>query len=256
MVSMPGMPLSTASTAAASTCTLGDGNVSLTVLEPTANQVVTTPTLPLRVVATGFRLDGRYAGTPDLQYVGHYHEILDGNLVDMTPMQDPNNDTISMVAVEPGPHTLTIMPACNDHTMVMSAAVNIPFTYSGPYLPPPAPQPFAAAPSISILSPANGATVSGDTFTITAAVSNFALCGDCFGKLGIAGVGHWHIFVDAPTMTNMKTMAGDTSQAVSLKGISPGWHTFYALLVNNYHMPLMSDPTGLASVTLYVESAN
>ena len=62
------------------------------------------------------------------------------------------------------------------------------------------------------------------------------------------------MFVDSPSMANMKTMAGSTKQAVPLKGISPGWHTIYALLVNDDHMPLMNDPAGLASVTLFVQS--
>lgn len=255
------LPAATTVPATASEYLLGNGSVSLNVLEPTPGQVITGPTLPLQVQSVGYRLDARYAGTPDLTYVGHYHEILDGNLVDMTPARDPNNDTISMVGVTPGPHMLTIVPAANDHSMVWSAAVNISFIYAGPYLAPPAPAYFPNPPAISILSPVNGATVQG-SFDITANVSNFVLCGECFGKANIDGVGHWHIFVDQPMMANMKTMAGGTTQAVALQGITPGWHTFYAVLVNNHHMPFMDMATGglvpstIASVTLFVQSAN
>lgn len=35
-----------------------------------------------------------------------------------------------LVGVTPGAHTLTIVPGGNDHSMVMSAAVNIPFTHA------------------------------------------------------------------------------------------------------------------------------
>jgi hypothetical protein len=40
---------------------------------------------------------------------------------------------------------------------------------------------------------------------------------------------------------------------VSLKGVTPGWHTFYAVLVGNDHMPIM--PMTMASVTLHVQSS-
>ncbi len=52
-------------------------------------------------------------------------------------------------------------------------------------------------------------------------MSNFKLCGECFGKANNNGIGHWHIFVDTPMMQKM-LMASGTSKGVSLKGISPG----------------------------------
>ncbi len=241
---------------AATGCTLFNGAIGLNALSPTPGEVITGSSLPLQVNAVGYRLDARYAGTPNLAGIGHYHEILDGNLVDMTPTRDANRDTVSMVGVTPGSHVLTLVPACNDHSMVMAAAVSIPFTYAGPYLPLPNPVYFANPPSISIVSPANGATVQGLTFSMTVNVSNFALCGDCFGKAAVDGVGHWHIFVDAPMMANMLTMASTSTQDVYLKGVTPGWHTFYALLVDNHHMPLMNDPSGLASVRVFVQPAS
>jgi hypothetical protein len=234
------------------------GNVSLTVLAPTPGEVVTGPRLTLKVYANGYRLDARYAGTADSSTIGHYHEILDGRLVDMTPLRDPTNDTVSMVGVSPGPHTLTLVPANNDHSMVSSAAVNIPFTYSGTYLPLPAPATFSGPPTISVASPLDGSTVSGSSFSLAAHISNFELCGDCFGKADISGLGHWHIFADQVDMAHMKTMASGTSQQVPLAGITPGWHTFYAVLVGDDHMPFMTStglvPTTVSAVRLYVTS--
>ncbi len=166
----------------------------------------------------------------------------------MAPLHDPNHDAISMVGVTPGPHTLTLVPANNDHTMVMSAAVNIPFTYAGSYLPEPAGA--SGTPSLSITSPATGATVSGNSFTMTANITNFTSCLECFGKANVAGEGHWHIFVDTPVMANMATMAAGPTQEVATKGVPTGWHTFYAVLVGNDHMPIM--PMTMTSITLYV----
>ena len=48
----------------------------------------------------------------------------------------------------------------------------------------------------------------------------------------------------------MKVMGGGPSQAVALKGVAPGWHSFYALLVDNHHMPIM--PMTIASDRLFV----
>jgi hypothetical protein len=229
--------------------------VSLQVVLPTPGEVVTTPTLPIQVIAQGYRLDARYAGTPDLADVGHYHEIIDGHLIDMTPYRDGNRDQIPMRGLAVGPHMLTIVPANNDHSMVMSAAVTVPFTYAGPYIPMPAPSTYPGPPTITITAPADGATVQGDSFSMSAAVSNLQLSGDCFGKANVDGVGHWHIFLDQPMMANMLTMAGGTTQMVSLMGVTPGWHTFWAVLVNDQHMPFMGVMTTMAAVHLFVTSS-
>lgn len=239
--------------AAASDSTGGlSSSVSLQVLAPTPGEVVTGSTLAINVNAVGYKLDAGFAGTPVLPHIGHYHEILDGRLVDMTPLHTPTSDTVSMVDVAPGPHVLTLVPANNDHSMVLSAAVSIPFTYAGPFLPPPAEVVFPNPPTVAITAPATGATVSGDSFFMTASVSNFTLCGACFGKDNIAGMGHWHIFLDQPDMAHMLTMAGDSTQEVSLKAIPTGWHTFYAVLVNDQHMPFMGTPSSMTSIQLYV----
>lgn len=62
--------------------------------------------------------------------------------------------------------------------------------------------------------------------------------------------------------TNLVTMGGGSgtseSQVISLKGITPGWHTFYVQLEDNHHMPVMTSggtPVPMTSVTLYVRSS-
>ena len=238
---------------------------TVTVLSPTPGQVVTTAYLPLWLQSSGFRMDARYAGTPVLPTVGHVHEMLDGSLIDMVPTSPNGNsitDTISMVGVAPGLHYLTVVPARDDHSMVMSSAVTVPFYYEGPYVPQPGPFYFASAPAISVVSPAAGATVQGASFNLSVDVTNFVLSGVSFGKNNVDGVGHWHVFFDQPMMPSMKTMAFTDSQQVYLLNVPNGWHTFYVVLVNNQHMPFMVmnngemtfQPGTIASVTLYVDS--
>jgi hypothetical protein len=60
----------------------------------------------------------------------------------------------------------------------------------------------------------------------------------------------------------MLTMASTNSQQVYLTGVTPGWHTFSTVLVDNQHMPfVVTDPTTMvmsfapgtvASITLNV----
>lgn len=227
-------------------------SVALTVQQPTAGQVVTGD-LPIQVSPIGYVLDANYAGSPDLTTLGHYHELLDGSLIDMTPLQGPDTDTVSMAGVTPGPHVLTLVPAENDHMTIASASVDTAFTYAGPFIPLPTPGPSSAAPTIAITSPAAGATVTRPYFNMTVSVGNASICQVCFGKANINGVGHWHIFVDQPVMANMLTMAGDTTQQVPLAGVTPGVHTFWAVFVNDQHMPFMNAPTTMSSVSLNVQ---
>ncbi|MGV8968388.1 MAG: hypothetical protein ACOH2F_19150 [Cellulomonas sp.] len=237
--------------------------ISLRVLEPTSGQVVTDAIMAVYVRTAGFQLDARYAGTPVVPGIGHFHTIIDGHLIDMSPsVRNGNRDTISMVGLQPGAHILTVVPAGNDHMEVMAAAVSVPFTYAGPYLPEPVGYIGTETPSIALVGPADGSTIQGSSFSLTADIKNFVLCGDCYGKQNVAGEGHWHIFVDLPMgamdpmsmMPHMMTMASDATQAFSLKGLASGPHTFTAVLVGNDHMPLMS--MAMASVTLNVRSGH
>lgn len=219
---------------------LTDGNgITVKITSPKVHAVVKTPELAIGVLSTGFTVDSGFAGTPVTATVGHYHEILDGKLVDMAPLQDATMDSISMMGVSRGRHTLMIVPARNDHSMIMSAATKVAFTYSGKFIPLTPGYKGADPASISITSPAPDSTVTGKSFNLTAKISNFVVCGGCFGKKQAAGEGHWHIFVDQPMMANMLTMANGPTQEVSLKGITPGVHTFWAVLVDNQHMPFM-----------------
>jgi hypothetical protein len=243
---------------ASATSSCYGSNWGLNVFAPTPGEVVTTPYLAIHLQSVNYQLDSRVAGTPDVSGVGHYHEYIDNNLmpgtnyglIDMTPTTNPTHDQISMVGVSVGPHILTLVPACNDHMVDWAAAVNIPFTYSGPYIPEPTYTGVAgASPTISIASPAPGTVLTGASFYMSVNVQNFLLCGTCYGKYLQPNVGHWHVFVTPvggmPMMSGMMTMANTDGQQVYLNGLAPGWYTFWAVLVQNNHMPFMDPTTGM-----------
>ncbi len=236
---------------------------AITIVEPASGQVIMDDVMPVHVRTAGFKLDARFAGTPVRPEVGHFHTIIDGHLIDMSPsVRNGNRDTISMVGLAPGAHVLSVVPAGNDHQEFAAAAVSTSFVYGGAYLPEPAGYNGAAPAAITLTGPADGAAVQGASFDLTADVQNFVLCGDCYGKANVAGEGHWHIFLDLPAdamdpmsmMPHMMTMASDATQTVSLVGVAPGEHTFTALLVGNDHLPIM--PMTMASVTLDVRSGH
>ncbi|MCY7418698.1 MAG: hypothetical protein LH650_09415 [Chloroflexi bacterium] len=225
-------------------------SVALSGLESGAT--VTDNQVTVNVAPNAYTFSCADAGKANVDGVGHYHTILDGALVDMecTPTA-----TISMQNVVPGPHSLIVVPALDDHEEIQAGAAMVDFTYA-----PTSPLPEIAAaatttPTVSIVSPAPGTEVSGD-FTVRVSVTDYTLSEDLFGKANVPGYGHWHLNVDSTTgpMMGMMTMLGmsgsDTFQA-STQGLTPGPHTFFAILVDNQHAPLM--PEVIAQVDLVVK---
>jgi hypothetical protein len=135
----------------------------------------------------------------------------------------------------------------------MKSAQKVSFTYQ-PTRPLPAIKgEQKGKPSIRILSPKPGATVHGG-FDMTVKPKNFEFSCALYGKPDVPGYGHWHINVDSTTkgMMGMGTMLGMSCQRtfhVSLAGIKPGPHTFYAILEDDQHAPT---PHAQAAVKLNV----
>jgi len=219
----------------------GASGMKIAVRSPAAGSKVTGNRVRLQVTTNGFRESCALAGKPNRAGQGHYHVLLDKSLVDMfcTPTA-----TISLAGVNPGAHTLTVVPAQNDHTEIEQNArsVSITFQPSRP-VPPATATAFAGAPSIKIVSPKAGAIVSG-SFNVVVDVKNFTLTCDEMGKPPVAGHGHWHLNLDTMSgpMMGMMTMTAMSCQRVlhvSTAGLKPGSsHTLIALLANNVHAPL------------------
>ena len=228
-----------------------DTGARLTVSEPRPGAVVTGDSVPFGVRLSHFKVDCRFAGTPNRAGVGHYHVMLDGALINMFCT---DRSRVSLQEVKPGRHTLAFVPADDAHVDDLKAAKKVSFSYR-PSKPLRAVEPLKSegTPSIRITSPRPGATVHGG-FDFRIAPKNFKFSCALYGKKDIAGYGHWHANVDSTTkgMMGMGTMLGMSCQRsfhVSLAGIKPGEHTFYAILEDNQHAPT---PKAQASVTLNV----
>ena len=226
---------------------MGAKHMHVAVTSPMTGMTVTGNSVTLHVQATGYKdtcaMAGRQLmGGMEATATGHYHVLLDGSLINMfcTPTA-----VVSLQNVKPGMHTLTVVPALDNHAQVTANAKSIKFSYA-PAKPLPALTSVMTMgkPSVSIVSPKPGATVSGN-FTVKVRVKDYHLSCALFGKPNLHGWGHWHLNLDTAT-GGMMGMGGKMGMScthvihVSTAGLKPGsHHTLIALLVDDEHAPLM-----------------
>jgi len=228
-------------------------DMKISITSPAKGIKVTGNSITLQVAATGYTPTCALAGKENQAGTGHYHILLDKALVNMfcTPTA-----SISLQNVTPRMHTLTAVPTLNDHSEVEENANSIMIDYEPAHpLPTVANATFAGPPSITILSPKNGDTVSG-SFDAVVKVVNFNLSCDLMGKPDVAGYGHWHLNLDTMTgpMMGMGTMLGMSCTTVfhaTTQGLKSGeTHTLIALLTDNGHAPL--HPAVASQVTVKI----
>jgi len=225
----------------------------ITIVSPRDGEVVTANAVPVILQIRNWTLDCALAGTPNKAGTGHWHLLLDKGLVNM--ICDPVS-TLVLQNVKPGKHVLAAVPAQNDHEELEKAEVKATFDYQPANPLPPVRGLNLGKPSASILSPKNGATVSGQTFALVFAVRNFRLSCDLRGRPKVDGTGHWHVNADTTQgpmmgMLTMLAMGCSNSFEVPLAGIKPGTHKFFVLLVDNLHAPF--SPAVEAAVTVNVK---
>lgn len=97
----------------------------------------------------------------------------------------------------------------------------------------------ATEPSVSIVSPADGTTASGNTVTLQLAAENFTIVkadGDTSGKTG-----HFHVFVDTPPVAageaipKSAKVLHSADPKVLVSGLHAGEHTIIAVLGDGTH---------------------
>ena len=99
-----------------------DTGARLAVVTPNAGVVVRANNVPFDVAISHFKVDCRFAGTPNRAGVGHYHVELDGALVNMFCR---DRDRVSLQNVAPGKHTLKFIPADNQHAPTPHAQASV-----------------------------------------------------------------------------------------------------------------------------------
>lgn len=220
----------------------GADQMKVSVRSPADGSKITGDKVTLQVTTTGFKSRCDMAGKPVQPGTGHYHVLLDKSLVDM---YCGDKAVVSLTGMKPGAHTLTVVPAQNDHAEIEHNATSVKIDYDPSSPKPLAPSaPATGKPALRIISPKPGETVSG-AFDVKVAVSNFDLTCDEMGKPGVPGHGHWHLNLDTMKgpMMGMMTMAAMSCERTlhaSTAGLKPGsTHQLIALLADNGHAPLM-----------------
>jgi hypothetical protein len=94
-------------------------------------------------------------------------------------------------------------------------------------------------PSLQIVSPAAGETVTTDDIALQVAVGNFEI--DCAkaGRPDEAGVGHLHVMVDGKSMAQLANYYCEETITIPGAGLAPGPHTIVVTLASNTHMDMM-----------------
>ena len=168
---------------------MGAKHMHVTIASPMTGMKVTGNSVTLHVRVTGYKDTCALAGRPlmggmEATATGHYHVLLDGSLINMfcTPTA-----AVSLQNVKPGMHTLTVVPSLDDHAQVTASARSIKFDYA-PTSPLPALTGKMAMgkPSITIVSPKPGATVSGP-FTVKVRIKNYHVSCALYGKKNLHG---------------------------------------------------------------------
>lgn len=219
----------------------GADAMKVSIASPATGTKVTANAVTLQVSTSGFDDTCALAGKENAQGKGHYHVLIDKSLVNMFCAPQA---TVSLQNVKPGMHTISVVPAQNDHAEVDANTQSIQIDYEPSNAPSAITDAtFPGKPSIKILSPAAGSTVKGD-FDVVVQVTNFNLSCDLLGKPDVAGYGHWHLNLDTMTgpMMGMGTMLGmacTTTFHATTDGLQSGQtHSLIALLTDNGHAPL------------------
>lgn len=224
---------------------------TVTIVSPTNGQVVTDNAVAVVPQFQNWAQRCDLAGTPNVPGTGHWLLEIDGSLVNMYC----GPAVLRLENVKPGMHTLSVIPAQNDHEEIEAAKTSVKIDYK-----PTAPLPalgglHAGKPSVQIVYPRNDVTVSGKSFPLVFDVRNFRLSCELLGKPKVANTGHWHVNVDTMKgammgMVTMLTMGCSNAFEVPLAGISAGKHTFYVLLVDNLHAPLTPEVFSTVNVNV------
>jgi hypothetical protein len=184
---------------------------SISIVSPAMGATFTGSDIPVTVAVENFNVECANLGKTNAPMgEGHIHVMVDGlNMAHLTTVACSTHFTISGQGLKSGKHVLAVVLANDAHAMNSLPAMTS-FTYE-PRKPNPLPEPLEGKPSVKVVSPKNGATVS-KKFDLIVALQNFNLSCDLEGKPNVAGWGHIHVMVQQ----NAETSASPTTPMVAM----------------------------------------
>ncbi len=190
---------------------------SVSITSPAMGATIRTADIPVALAVRNFHIECTSTGkTTAPMGEGHIHAMVDGmDMAHLTNVACGTSFTISGQGLKPGRHKLAVVLANDAHAMNSLPAMTW-FNYR-PSTAQPLPSPIGGTPSVSIVSPREGATV-GRSFNLVVAVHNFQLSCNLECKPDVRGWGHLHVFVQqqgettaspsTPMIAMMKTPQG------------------------------------------------
>ena len=227
----------------------------ITITQPQNGATIPSGDITITVNVKNFTLVNQLGG-PSVSGQGHIHYFMD-----VSPPTTPGQPAVTAAGtyaatintsytwqnVPAGSHTFSVELVNNDHTPLNPAVVStITVTVQN-----------SGTPSIQIIQPQNGATLTAGNIAVTVQVSNFNLVNK-LGQANVAGEGHIIYFFDVspPTtpgqqaITSSGTYAATVNTSYTWKNVTAGMHTFSVELVNNDHTPLQPPATANVMVTV------
>jgi plastocyanin len=95
------------------------------------------------------------------------------------------------------------------------------------------------APALSVVSPADGATVNANDIQVQLEVSDLDLDCAAFGRPDQPGVGEILAFVDGATIAQLANFYCTETFTIAGDGLTPGEHTLAFVLASSTHTPMM-----------------
>jgi hypothetical protein len=195
---------------------------TIKIISPATGAQVSTLGASIAVqVGGGFILDQQNFGGNNITDHGHIHYFVDDVYKGATWLT-----TFVFSGLTPGPHTLKAQLFNNNHTAIVPTVADTV-------------QVTAGTPSVKILEPTKGESVSTLGFRVRVAVSNFTMSALDYGGWNVSGEGHIHIFDVVGTNEILKLPTADST--VIFKGWSVGTHTLKVELYNNNHTELPTE---------------
>ena len=203
---------------------------AMTLVTPAANAIIYGNSTAVTVTVTNFTLAPTKVGQANVNGEGHWHVLVDGVYKGFSATLSTTIEGLSV-----GDHVVRVELHNNDHGALgveVSARVTVHV---------------AALPSIRIVTPTNGANITGTTLDLTVQIVNFTMVAVGSTSVNAAGAGHWHLFLDGTLVTML------TATNFTLTNLTVGKHTIRVELSENDHSPIMAG-TNASTITTSVSA--
>ncbi len=232
--------------------TSAQGTPSFDLISPGDGATIDTNDILVQINPSNFTLDCASSGHDDVAGQGQALVFVDGDTIaQLTNIYCTTSFIVPANGLTPGEHTLAVVLASNTHVPMMDTAKAVKINYQ-PAQPLPLPVAnYSGTPSISLVSPQDGATVPPQ-FDVQVKPENFLSRTELEGKTNVPGYGHYHVWVDTQEMpkslAGLVLMPGTNAFTLDLSAWGPGEHTVRIETAQNDHT--MYDPS--KSVTFKV----